>query len=100
LADRALLSKTALGSALAEFAYSFGDSSQPCLAGPGSFDREDNTLLGTRGQPCIGYLDHPFKNKPFETEKDLLRLLANTGGLVYNPKSSTAYSCSTDDTRT
>src|SRR5436305_3555423 len=26
---------------------------------------------------CIGYLDHPFKNKPFETEKDLHFLLAN-----------------------
>jgi hypothetical protein len=31
---------------------------------------------------CIGYLEHPFKNKPFETEKELLSLLANTGGLV------------------
>src|SRR5215470_11064929 len=30
-----------------------------------------------------------------ETEKDLLPLLANTGGSVYNPKSSPAYSCST-----
>jgi hypothetical protein len=31
---------------------------------------------------CIGYLEHPFKNKPFETEKELLSLLANTGGSV------------------
>jgi len=31
---------------------------------------------------CTGYLDHPFKNKPFETEKNLLGLLANTGWLV------------------
>jgi hypothetical protein len=30
--------------------------------------------------PCTGYLGHPFKNKPFETEKDLLPLLANRGG--------------------
>jgi hypothetical protein len=35
------------------------------------------------------------KNMHFETEKDLLPLLANTGGSVYNPKSSPAYSCST-----
>src|ERR1700731_2542358 len=32
-----------------------------------------------RGSPCTGYLGHPFKNKPFESEKDLLPLLANTG---------------------
>ena len=25
---------------------------------------------------CTGYLDHPFKNGPFETEKDQLSLLA------------------------
>jgi hypothetical protein len=31
---------------------------------------------------CIGYLDHPFKNKPVETEKDHLRLFANIGRLV------------------
>jgi hypothetical protein len=31
-------------------------------------------------EACIGYLDHPFKNKPFETEKDQLSLLANTAG--------------------
>ena len=41
---------------------------------------------------CTGYLDHPFKNKPFETEKDLLPLLANAGRSVYNPKLSPAYS--------
>jgi putative transposase len=45
--------------------------------------------------PCTGYLDHPFENKPVETGKDLLRLLANRGGWVYNPKLSPAYSCST-----
>src|SRR5437764_10985759 len=33
-------------------------------------------------------MDHPFKTRPFETEKDLHHLLANRGGLVYNPKSS------------
>src|SRR5215472_16879467 len=49
---------------------------------------------------CSGYLGHPFKNKPFETEKDLLPLLANTGGWVYHPKSSPADSCSNDDTLT
>ena len=49
---------------------------------------------------CNGYLGHPFKNKPFETEKDLLPLLANTGRLVYNRQSSTAYSCSNNDTFT
>src|SRR5438874_8848223 len=32
--------------------------------------------------------------------KDLLRLLANAGGLVYNQQSSTACSCSNDDTLT
>jgi hypothetical protein len=48
--------------------------------------------------PCTGYVGHPFKNKPVETENDLLSLLANTGGLVYNPKSSPAYSCPDDDT--
>jgi len=49
---------------------------------------------------CTGYLGHPFKNKPFETEKDLLLLLANTGGWVYNQTSSTAYSCSINDALT
>ena len=29
-------------------------------------------------RPCIGYLDHPFKNKPVETEKVNNSLLANT----------------------
>jgi hypothetical protein len=32
--------------------------------------------------PCIGYLEHPFKNEPFETEKEILSLLANTGRSV------------------
>jgi hypothetical protein len=32
------------------------------------------------GTSCIGYLGHPFKNKPFETEKDQHSLLANTAG--------------------
>ena len=31
-----------------------------------------------------GYLGHPYKNIPCETEKDLHPLLANTGRLVYN----------------
>jgi hypothetical protein len=35
-----------------------------------------------------------------ENENDLPPLLAITGGLVYNPKSSTASSCSNDDTLT
>jgi hypothetical protein len=26
---------------------------------------------------CTGYLGHPCKNKPFESEKELLSLLAN-----------------------
>jgi hypothetical protein len=43
-------------------------------------------LLGTSVQ----------KTSPFE--KDPLPLLANTGGLVYNPKSSPAHICSNDDT--
>jgi hypothetical protein len=30
----------------------------------------------------LSYLDHPFKNKPFAKEKELLSLLANTGGSV------------------
>lgn len=39
---------------------------------------------------CTGYLGHPFKNEHVETENDRLSLLANTKGLVYNPKSSIA----------
>jgi hypothetical protein len=31
---------------------------------------------------CTGYLDHPFKNKHVQTEKDRHSLLANTGGSV------------------
>ena len=38
--------------------------------------------FGTDLHTCTGYLDHPFKNKPFETEKQILSLLANTGGSV------------------
>jgi hypothetical protein len=49
---------------------------------------------------CNGYLDHPFKNKPFETEKEILSLLANTGGPVYNQTSFTAYSCLNNETFT
>jgi hypothetical protein len=45
---------------------------------------------------CTGYLDHPFKNKPCEAEKDHLPRLANTGWSVYNQTSSTEYSCSND----
>jgi putative transposase len=44
---------------------------------------------------CTGYLGHPFKNKHLETEKIFYPLLANAGGLVYNPKLSPAYRCST-----
>jgi hypothetical protein len=50
LANRALLSKTTLRSAFAEFAYSIGDTPKPCLGGSGSFDREHYTLLITVGQ--------------------------------------------------
>jgi hypothetical protein len=49
---------------------------------------------------CTGYLDHPFKNRHCETEKDLHPLLANTGESVYNQISSIASSCSKDDTLT
>jgi hypothetical protein len=49
---------------------------------------------------CTGYLGHPFKNRHLQTEKDPLSLLANTGGLVYNPKSSPASSWSNDTTLT
>ena len=31
---------------------------------------------------CTGYLDHPFKNKHVQTEKDRHSLLANAGGSV------------------
>jgi len=48
--------------------------------------------------PCTGYLGHPFKNKHVETENDLLPLLANTDGSLYNQTSSTEYSYSNDDT--
>ena len=54
----------------------------------------------TASDHCNGYLDHPFKNRHVETEKEILSLLANTGGLVYNQTSSSAYSCSNDDTLT
>jgi len=37
---------------------------------------------------CNGYFGHPLQNMHVQTEKDLLRLFANTGCLVYNPKSS------------
>jgi hypothetical protein len=40
------------------------------------------------------------KNRPFETEKELHPLLANTGGLGYNQTSSIASSCSNDETLT
>jgi hypothetical protein len=43
---------------------------------------------------CTGYLDHPFKTKHVQTEKDLHSLLANTGWSVYYQMSSTADSCS------
>jgi hypothetical protein len=38
-------------------------------------------MLFRQFSTCIGYLDHPFKNKPIETEKDRLRSFANTGRL-------------------
>jgi hypothetical protein len=49
---------------------------------------------------CNGYLDHPFKTRHVETEKELLSLLANRGGSVYKQTSSTASSCSLNDTLT
>jgi hypothetical protein len=45
---------------------------------------------------CLLY----FQNKLFEMEKNLHSQLANIGRLVYNQTSSTAYSCSNDDTLT
>jgi hypothetical protein len=45
-------------------------------------DHPFNKRLFDNDDSCIGYLDHPFKNKPFETEKEILSLLANTGGSV------------------
>src|SRR5437667_9083658 len=39
-------------------------------------------MLAPHGVACIDYLDHPFKNRPFETEKEILSLLANTGRSV------------------
>ena len=38
------------------------------------------------------------KKRPFETAKELHPLLANTGGSVYNQTSSTADSCSNNNT--
>lgn len=58
---------------------------------------EDLLKLFHHKDPCTGYLDHPFRNKPFETEKNLLPLLANPVGWMYNPKLSRAYSCSYND---
>jgi len=46
------------------------------LSGPGPF------TIFVPSDACIGYLDHPFKNKPIKTEKEILSLLANTGGSV------------------
>jgi Pentapeptide repeats (8 copies) len=43
--------------------------------------REVN-LSGADLSSCTGYLDHPFKNKHVQTEKDRHSLLANTGGSV------------------
>jgi hypothetical protein len=31
-------------------------------------------------QTCIGYLDHPFKNKPYKTGKELLPILQTEAG--------------------
>ncbi len=56
--------------------------------------------MASQSHSCSGYLDHPFKNRPLETEKDRHCLLANRGGSVYNQTSSTAFSCSNDDTLT
>src|SRR5215469_2086483 len=50
-------------------------------------------LEGSVNTLCNGYLDHPFINMPFETEKDPLPLLANSGGSLYNQTSLTASSC-------
>ncbi len=33
-------------------------------------------------QTCTGYLGHPFKTMPLETQKDFHPRLANTGGSV------------------
>src|SRR5215469_16549483 len=50
---------------------------------------------------CNGYLDHPFKKKnPSRLRMITSPLVANTEWLVYNPKSSTASSCSKNDTLT
>jgi hypothetical protein len=57
--------------------------------------------VGRQGSgTCTDYLDHPFKTRPFETEKDLFLLLANTGRWVYNQSPITAYSYSNNDTLT
>jgi hypothetical protein len=45
------------------------------------WDRYGRRTVARLGlERCIGYLGHPFKNNPFETEKDQLSLLANTAG--------------------
>ena len=46
---------------------------------------------------CTGYLEHPFKTRHVEAEKDLLPLFANTGEFVYTLKSSPASSSSHND---
>ncbi len=51
-------------------------------------------------EACNGYLGHPFKNLPIENENDPPSLLANIERWVYNHTSSTACSCSIDDTLT
>src|SRR5215470_5656464 len=57
------------------------ESSSICL----SDSRDVHPLLCLAEASCLG---HPFKNKPSKTGKHLLPQLTNTGGLMYNPKSS------------
>ena len=45
----------------------------------------------------IGYLDHPFKNRHFGTEKEILSLLATKGASVYDQTPSATDSCLDND---
>ena len=75
-----------------------GGALPPVFAVPAAYG--DLLTTGLAGLSCNGYFDQPFKNKHLEMEKNLHSQLASTGRFVYNQTSSTAYSCSNDDTLT
>jgi hypothetical protein len=49
---------------------------------PGNQETKPKVQTFNPGDPCNGYVDHPFKNRHSKTEKEMLSLLANIGGCV------------------